>query len=124
MHNLTTNFGKFLDICNKFGKRFTNAKGNISRRGVIPKSSDLEMVALSLTAEALSIDTECLLFSKLNSEYKSDFPNLISWRQYNDRRKIELAILKNLICSHGNILYNIIFHRIPPNILLVRENLL
>ena len=53
MHNLTTNFGKFLDICNKFGKRFTNAKDNISRRGVVPKFSDLEVVALSLTAEVL-----------------------------------------------------------------------
>ena len=54
MHNLTTNFGRFLDICNQFGKRFTNAKGNISRRGVVPKFSDLKVVALSLTAEALS----------------------------------------------------------------------
>ena len=65
MHNLTANFGKFLDactlyevwgICNKFGKKFTNEKGNITRRGVVPKFSDLEVVALSLTAEALSID--------------------------------------------------------------------
>ena len=24
MHNLSANFGKFLDICNKFGKKFTN----------------------------------------------------------------------------------------------------
>ena len=26
MHNLSANFGKFLDICNKFGKKFTTAK--------------------------------------------------------------------------------------------------
>jgi hypothetical protein len=87
MHNLSANFGKFLDICNKFGKKFTNEKGNITRRGVVPKFSDLEVVALSLTAETLSIDSECLLFSKLNTEYRANFPNLISRRQYNDRRK-------------------------------------
>jgi hypothetical protein len=34
----------------------------------------LEVIALSLTAEALSIDSENRLFSKLNSDYKTDFP--------------------------------------------------
>ena len=77
-----------LDICNKLGKNFTYEKGNISRRGVVPKFSDLEVVALNLTAEALSIDSENLLFNKLNSDYKDDFPHLISRRQYNDRRKL------------------------------------
>jgi len=87
MHNLTANFRKMLDICNKFGKKFTNEKGNINRRGVVPKFSDLEIIALSMMAEALSIDSENLLFNKLEAEYKPDFPNLISRRQYNDRRK-------------------------------------
>jgi hypothetical protein len=77
-----------LDICNKFGKEYTNDNGNIPRRGVIPKFSDLEVISLSLTAESLSIDSENLLFNKLNSDYNADFPNLISRRQYNDRRKL------------------------------------
>jgi hypothetical protein len=77
-----------LDICNIFGKNFTNDNGNVPRRGVVPKFSDLEVVALNLTAESLSIDSENLLFNKLNSDYKADFPNLISRRQYNDRRKL------------------------------------
>ena len=87
MHNLKTNFDKMLGICKQIGKEFTNEYGNIPRRGVIPRFSDLEVVSLSLTAEALSIDSENLLFSKLESDYKLDFPNLISRRQYNDRRK-------------------------------------
>jgi hypothetical protein len=53
MHNLSINFGKFLDICNKFGKKFTNEKGNIPCRGVVPELSDLEIVALSMTAEII-----------------------------------------------------------------------
>ncbi|KAA6300015.1 MAG: hypothetical protein EZS26_003847 [Candidatus Ordinivivax streblomastigis] len=46
-----------LDICKQFGKEFTNERGNIPRCGVVPRFSDLEIVALSLTAEALSIDS-------------------------------------------------------------------
>ncbi len=57
------------------------------RCGVVPRFSDLEVIALSLTAESLSIDSEHLLFAKLESDYKDDFSNLISRRQYNDRRK-------------------------------------
>ena len=87
MHNLHTNFVKMLEICNKFGKQFTNDKGNIPRRGVVPQTSDLEVIALNLTAEALSIDSESLLFNKLNSDCKANFPTLISRRQYNDRKK-------------------------------------
>ena len=52
------------------------------------KFSDIEVMALSLTAECLSIDRENYLFSKLNTEYLETFENLISSRQYNDRRKL------------------------------------
>ncbi|NIM37946.1 MAG: hypothetical protein GTN67_06715 [Hydrotalea flava] len=44
-------------------------------------------MALSFTAECLSIDSEHYLFSKLTSEYTVEFENIISRRQYNDRRK-------------------------------------
>lgn len=87
MHNLKTNFDKMLDICKQIGKEFTNEQGNMPRCGVVPRFSDLEIIALSLTSESLSIDSENLLFSKLESDYRGDFPNLISRRQYNDRRK-------------------------------------
>ncbi|KAA6341014.1 hypothetical protein EZS27_011144 [termite gut metagenome] len=87
MHNLKANFDKMSDICKQFGKEFTNEQGNISRCGMFPRFSDLEVVALSLTAEALSIDSENLLFVKFSTDYKDDFPHLTSRRQYNDRRK-------------------------------------
>ena len=45
-------------------------------------------MALSLTAECLSIDSENYLFSKLEAEYQNEFENIISRRQYNDRRKL------------------------------------
>ena len=43
----------------------------------MPGFSDVEVIALSLAAEWLSIDSENYLFSKLNSEYRKEFENII-----------------------------------------------
>lgn len=72
-----------------------NEFGNFPRPGPIPKFSDLEVIALSMTSEALFIDSEHLLFIKLKTDYKTDFPNIISRRQYNDRRKLCLFLKRN-----------------------------
>jgi hypothetical protein len=69
-------------------KEEINEKGNYARRGSVPKFSDVEVISLSITSECLGIDSENYLFSKLNNEYRDDFKNLISRRQYNDRRKL------------------------------------
>ncbi len=91
MHNLYTIFAKFLEICKVFSSDLVDDNGNIPRRGVVPRFSDLEVISLSLTAEALGIDSENYLFSKL-SEYCTQFPLLISRRQYNDRRKLTAGL--------------------------------
>ena len=78
MRNLAAKFGKIFDICKKFSKNLVDERGNMSRRGVVPRFSDLEVIALSLTAEQFGIDSESYLFALLE-EYKSDFPNLISY---------------------------------------------
>ncbi len=44
-----------------------------------------------MTSETVGIDSESLLFAKLK-EYKNKIPNLISRRQYNDRRKITSSL--------------------------------
>ena len=64
------------------------------RRGGAPRFSDLEVIALSLTAEKFSVDSESYLFSLLE-EYKFDIPNLISRRQFNDRRKFTSNLCTN-----------------------------
>jgi hypothetical protein len=88
MHNIKTNFDKILvEIKDILGDEI-NEKGNYIRRGPRPRFSDIEVIALSFTAECLSIDSENYLFSKLNKEYKTGFKNMISRRQYNDRRKL------------------------------------
>ena len=87
MHNLYTKFVKILEICKLFSENLVNEYGNIPRHGPIPKFSDLEIVALSLTAESESINSEKWLFEYRLQEYKDKLPTLISRRQFNDRRK-------------------------------------
>ncbi len=50
MYNLYTKVVKILEICKQFSENLVNDSGNVSRRGPVPKFSDLEVVALSLTA--------------------------------------------------------------------------
>lgn len=95
MHNLYAIFARFLDICKQMAGNLVNEHGNIPRRGVIPKFSDLEVVALSLTSEAIGIDTEALLFVKLQ-EYSKELHHLISRRGYNDRRKFTSSLCNNI----------------------------
>lgn len=88
MHNFIAKFSEILDIIKEFaGNRVTEA-GNQPRRGVVPKFSDLEVIALSVTAEAFGIDSENYLFKRLENEKGDELPNLISRRQYNQRRKL------------------------------------
>ena len=96
MHNLYTKFVKVLEICNQFSENLVNELGNIPRRGPIPKFSDLEVVALSLTAEAESIDSEKWLSDHKLQEYRGNIPNLISRRQFNDRRKKTAGLCEEL----------------------------
>jgi hypothetical protein len=96
MHNLKVNFDKILNICKLNSTGLVNEHGNVPRPGPIPRFSDLEVISLSMMAEALSIDSENLLFLKINSDYQGDFTNIISRRQYNDRRKSLFPLQKEL----------------------------
>ena len=75
MHNLYANFVKILEICKDFSKDLVNERGNLPRRGVVTRFSDLEVISLSLTAEYMSIDSDNLLFDWLN-------PSLISYQSF------------------------------------------
>ena len=70
MHNLYTIFSKILKICKQFGDNLINEKGNIPRPGVVPKFSDIEVIALNLTSEAMGIDSESNLFIRLSIRIK------------------------------------------------------
>ena len=63
MHNLYAIFVKFLDICKQFADDLVDTRGNIPRVGTKPRFSDLEVIALNLTMESLSIDSESFFFT-------------------------------------------------------------
>jgi hypothetical protein len=87
MHCIKANFDKIMHVLEEIlGDEYPTA-GNLTRPGPKPKFTDVEVIALSITAECLGIDSELYLFNKLDAEYKKQFPYLISRRQYNDRRK-------------------------------------
>ena len=77
------NSEKILEICKQYAGNQVNESGNVPHRGVVPTFSDLEVVALSITAEAFNIDSENYLFTRLCSECPNDIPNLITRRQFN-----------------------------------------
>ena len=93
MHNF---IAKFRKICKQYAGNQVNEKETVPRRGVVPTFSDLEVVALSITAEAFSIDSENYLFVRLNSECPNAVPNLITRRQYNQRRKLTRLLGENI----------------------------
>ena len=74
MRNFVAKFGEILEICKKFAGNQVNEKGNVPRCGVVPTFSDVEVVALSITAEAMSIDSENYLFKRLNTECPGAIP--------------------------------------------------
>ena len=96
MCNLYTRIVKILEICKQFSHNLVNEQGNIPRCDPMPKFSDLEVVALSLTAESESIDSEKWLFDYKLQEYKDKIHNLISRRQYNDRRKNTAGLCEDI----------------------------
>lgn len=87
MYNIKANFDKILLLIQDVLGDQCPETGNFLRPGLKPKFTDLEVIALSITAESLSIDSENRLFTILRMEYAKDFPNLLSRRQFNDRRK-------------------------------------
>ena len=52
MHKLCKEDAKLLNICKQIAGNLVNESGKVPRRGVVPKFSDLEVVALNMASEA------------------------------------------------------------------------
>lgn len=87
MHNIKTNFKRIFGLCKNFLKEEVDRKGNIQFYPKSPAMNDLEVIALSCTMEALGIDSENLLWSKLKKDYAGLFPRLICRTRFNRRRR-------------------------------------
>jgi hypothetical protein len=92
MHNLETNFYKISAIARDLMAKRLNKFENLYCYRHKPKMSDLGIMALSISAEALGIDSENYLYSKLKSDYPALFcrlPHRTNRRAtpYNRRRR-------------------------------------
>jgi len=78
--NIVKNYFRVLEIISSLNYEL-DYKSTVGRKS---KMSDLEVVALSLTAEFMSIDSENALFKQISSV---EIPNLIERSQFNKRRR-------------------------------------
>lgn len=85
MNNFSANYEKILETLRQF-----TVQMNFLNQIRTPKLSDVELIALDLTAEYLSIDSEYQLFRMLPSELKSKIERSV----YN-RRKRKLFFYRN-----------------------------
>ena len=86
---------KFLRHASIFPKIWSTTWETYLVQALCQGSVTIEVIALSLTAEIMEIDSECYLFAKLR-EYRDKMPNLISRRQYNDRRKFTAQLCEQI----------------------------
>ena len=87
MHNLKSNFDKFFDITKSVFINRIDSFNNFFPYRNKPKMSDCQIIALAVTGESLSIDSENYFWGKLKSDHARDFPNLIDRSNFNRRRK-------------------------------------
>ena len=80
MSNIVKKYLRVLEVISSLNCELIYKSG-VGRK---QKMSDLEVVALSLTAEFMSIDSENSLFKQLN---QAEIPNLIERSQFNKRRR-------------------------------------
>ena len=80
MSNIVKNYLRVLEVISSLNCELIYKSG-VGRK---QKMSDLEVVALSLTAEFMSIDSENSLFKQIN---QAEIPNLIERSQFNKRRR-------------------------------------
>jgi Transposase DDE domain len=87
MHNIKTNFGRFYQICKEFFEEEADKKGNLQFYPKAPAMADLAVISLACMMEALGIDSENLLWSKIKKDYPGLFPHLICRTRFNRRRR-------------------------------------
>ncbi len=89
MSNIVNNYFRVLEVISSLNCKLEN-KTDVGRK---QKMSDLEVVALSLTAEFMSIDSENSLFKEID---KQQIPNLIERSQFNKRRRKLFLFLEEI----------------------------
>ena len=107
MHNLYTNFKHFFTIVGQVFSDQLDSSGNFRFYPRRPKLSDQQVIALTLTAEAMGIDSENYFWGKLRSDYSREFPQLGDRCNFNRRKRLlslrihELTVHLSRILNQG-----------------------
>ena len=104
MHDLMAIYKKVMKSIESTSKHYFDKERNHKYYPNKHKMSDMEIIALSKTAECLEITSENLLFSKIRSDYAFHFKNLIHRVSYNRRRKRLVELSKNCLNNFSDIL--------------------
>lgn len=128
MHDLKAIYAKVKEILSHHCKEYFEFGENIQLYTRSPKMTDMEVISLSITAECVQIDSENLLWSKLQTDYSDMFPQLPHRTKFNKRRKRLtdllggcLRNLSDLMCSNSESKTLIIDSMPIPTCRLVRE---
>lgn len=87
MHDLRTRYEKTLEYAKEMFENDTDDNGNFQFYPRKAKMSDLQVIALAVTAESACIASENWLYSKLRTDYRASFPELIDRTRFNRRRR-------------------------------------
>ena len=104
MHDLPTIYEKIKSTLKSVGKEYFVFGENTKFYPNRPKMSDLEIVSLALCAEALQIDSESLLWSKIKTDYPALFSELPHRTRFNSRRKALKDLTGNLLFELSELL--------------------
>jgi len=87
MHNFRSNYEKILEVLNQIEE-----KENFLSQIRLPKLSDKELIALNLTAEYMSIDSECQLFRILPVQISNRIERIV----YNRRKRNLFSVIDQM----------------------------
>ncbi len=128
MHDLKAIYEKVRTSIKSTAKEYFEYGENYRFYSNPPKMSDLEIISLSIAAECLGIDSENLLWSKIEKDYPNLFQNLIHRTSFNRRRKNLSVLLHQCMDSLSDCIdeympsVNLIIDSMPiPTCSIVRE---
>lgn len=88
MHDLRATYEKTLEIAQEVFHEDVNERGDFNFEPRPSKMTDLQVISLAVTSKSACIDSENLLFSKLQTDFKNRFPELIDRSRFNRRRRL------------------------------------
>lgn len=106
MHDLNAIYDKVRDCILFTSKQYFVNGENTRFYPRKPKMSDLEVICLSITAECTQIDSENLLWSKIQKDYPNMFKNLCHRTKFNKRRKLLNPVMSQILEATSALLHD------------------